>query len=325
MYLVSLAVSDIALAICVMILNVVYLLIGKWIFGLILCKFWLTSDVLCCTASILNLCAIACDRYWAIHDPINYAQKRTMKRTLMKIAFVWITSATISIPPLLGWNDWPEIFTEDTPCSLTTQKGYLIYSSCGSFYIPLIIMTTVYVKIYLATKRRLRERASQCAAKLAIAAAKPSVAVSSNSGNTTGVGVAVSGASGGSGSSANVGVTVSGEMVANCETSLVEKRHSMDSSESIVKQHWEQRQKISLSRERKAARVLGIVMGVFVACWLPFFIMYLLPFCNWCEISPAVEQFIVWLGYINSALNPIIYTIFNLDFRKAFRKILSCS
>ena len=41
------------------------------IFGSTFCKMWLTFDVLCCTASILNLCAIALDRFYALHDPIG--------------------------------------------------------------------------------------------------------------------------------------------------------------------------------------------------------------------------------------------------------------
>jgi 5-hydroxytryptamine receptor 1 len=158
-FIVSLAVADLTVAILVLPLNVAYSILGRWVFGIHICKMWLTSDVLCCTASILNLCAIALDRYWAITDPINYAQKRTLERVLLLIAGVWVLSLLISSPPLIGWNDWPDEFTDDTPCQLTSNQGYVIYSSLGSFYIPLIIMTIVYIEIYVATRRRLRERA----------------------------------------------------------------------------------------------------------------------------------------------------------------------
>lgn len=158
-FIVSLAVADLTVAILVLPLNVAYSIRGRWDFGIHICKMWLTSDVLCCTASILNLCAIAMDRFWAITDPINYAQKRTVGRVLKLIIFVWILSLLISSPPLLGWNDWPDHFEEDTPCMLTSKKSYVIYSSLGSFFIPLIIMTIVYIEIFVATRRRLRERA----------------------------------------------------------------------------------------------------------------------------------------------------------------------
>jgi hypothetical protein len=158
-FIVSLAVADLTVAILVLPLNVAYSIRGTWDFGIHICKMWLTSDVLCCTASILNLCAIALDRYWAITDPINYAQKRTVERVLILIIGVWLLSLLISSPPLLGWNDWPDHFDITTPCQLTTKKGYIIYSALGSFFIPLIIMTIVYIEIFVATRRRLRERA----------------------------------------------------------------------------------------------------------------------------------------------------------------------
>uniref|UniRef100_A0A8D8U0U3 Tyramine receptor 1 n=1 Tax=Cacopsylla melanoneura TaxID=428564 RepID=A0A8D8U0U3_9HEMI len=158
-FIVSLAVADLTVAIFVLPINLIYYLSGRWIFGIIICKIWLTCDVLCCTASILNLCAIALDRYWAITDPIVYAQQRTIKRVNMMILYVWLLSALISSPPLIGWNDWPEKFESDTPCQLTKQRGYVVYSSLGSFFIPLVIMTLVYVEIFLATKKRLRDRA----------------------------------------------------------------------------------------------------------------------------------------------------------------------
>ncbi|KAB7498290.1 Octopamine receptor [Armadillidium nasatum] len=158
-FLVSLAVADLTVAVFVLPFNVAYNVIGKWIFGIHVCEMWLTCDILCCTASILSLCAIALDRYWAITDPINYAQKRTLKRVVVMIAMVWAVSVIICLPPLFGWNDWPEEFNINTPCILTKARGFVIYSSMGSFYVPLVIMTIVYIKIFFATRRRLRERA----------------------------------------------------------------------------------------------------------------------------------------------------------------------
>jgi hypothetical protein len=46
------------------------------------------------------------------------------------------------------------------------------------------------------------------------------------------------------------------------------------------------------------------------------------PFCASCCVSDKLVNFITWLGYMNSALNPLIYTVFNLDYRRAFKKLL---
>lgn len=156
-FIVSLAVADIFVASLVLPLNVAYMIIGRWVFGIHVCKLWLTADVMCCTASILNLCVIALDRFWAISKPLDY--KRTLELVLSLIVSVWVLSLVISSPPLLGWNDWPDAFSDETPCQLTSKKGYVIYSALGSFFIPLAIMTTVYIEIFIATRRRLRERA----------------------------------------------------------------------------------------------------------------------------------------------------------------------
>jgi len=84
------------------------------------------------------------------------------------------------------------------------------------------------------------------------------------------------------------------------------------------------RQMVEQQRERKAARTLAVITGTFVLCWLPFFIVATLrPFCgDLCHYPAPLISVIVWLGYVNSLLNPIIYTVFNADFRSAFRKIL---
>lgn len=73
--------------------------------------------------------------------------------------------------------------------------------------------------------------------------------------------------------------------------------------------------------DHKAAVTLGVIMGVFLICWLPFFILNLVE--AYCKCAPIVLfQILTWLGYFNSCLNPIIYSIFNTEFRNAFKRIL---
>ncbi|KAK7934458.1 hypothetical protein WMY93_005354 [Mugilogobius chulae] len=84
------------------------------------------------------------------------------------------------------------------------------------------------------------------------------------------------------------------------------------------------RRKAMINREKRFTFVLAVVIGVFVVCWFPFFFSYSLQaVCpETCVIPDPLFTFFFWIGYCNSSLNPVIYTIFNKDFRKAFKKIL---
>jgi len=74
--------------------------------------------------------------------------------------------------------------------------------------------------------------------------------------------------------------------------------------------------------ETKAAKTIGIIVGCFVLCWLPFFTIYITrAVCVDC-VPELLFSVFFWLGYCNSAINPVIYGLFSREFRAAFRKIL---
>lgn len=151
--LVSLAVSDLCVAILVMPMAMLYEILGNWPFGPVFCDLWVSFDVLSCTASILNLCMISVDRYYAITKPLEYGVKRTPRRMIFCVFLVWLGAACISLPPLLILGNE----REESHCIVCQNFGYQIYATLGSFYIPLLVMIVVYYKIFRAARKIVME------------------------------------------------------------------------------------------------------------------------------------------------------------------------
>ncbi|EDS28394.1 ribosomal protein S6 [Culex quinquefasciatus] len=103
-FIASLAVADFFLGLVIMPFSLANELMGYWIFGNWWCDIHSAMDVLLCTSSIMNLCLISLDRYWSITKAIEYLKTRTPARAAFMIAAVWIMSALVCIPPLLGWK-----------------------------------------------------------------------------------------------------------------------------------------------------------------------------------------------------------------------------
>ncbi|XP_004368970.1 trace amine-associated receptor 1 [Trichechus manatus latirostris] len=79
---------------------------------------------------------------------------------------------------------------------------------------------------------------------------------------------------------------------------------------------------ISQSKEWKAAKTLGIVMGVFLMCWCPFFVCTVTdPFVDY-TIPTTLNDALIWFGYLNSTFNPMVYAFFYPWFRRALKMIL---
>jgi octopamine receptor alpha len=103
-FIASLAVADFFLGLVIMPFSLANELMGYWVFGDWWCDIHSAADVLLCTASIMNLCLISLDRYWSITQAVEYLKTRTPARAAFMITAVWIMSALICIPPLLGWK-----------------------------------------------------------------------------------------------------------------------------------------------------------------------------------------------------------------------------
>ncbi|NWI08011.1 HRH1 protein, partial [Tichodroma muraria] len=76
------------------------------------------------------------------------------------------------------------------------------------------------------------------------------------------------------------------------------------------------------NRERKAAKQLGVIMAAFMLCWIPYFVLFMvITFHDHKQLS-ELHRVTIWLGYINSTLNPFLYPLCNQNFKKTFKKIL---
>lgn len=344
LFLVSLASADILVATLVIPFSLSNEVMGYWYFGSTWCAFYLALDVLFCTSSIVHLCAISLDRYWSVTKAVSYNLKRTPKRIKCMIAVVWIISAVISFPPLLLTKH------DERKCLLTDETWYILSSCVVSFFAPGLIMILVYFKIYKVAKQRsstvfvakngLERQPSQsetCFVR------KDGFEMESPSSQSSGT------------PQQRQGELDDIDLEESCgasdtkpRTHRFSKRRKVEGSENCPPQNcrlsWassrasqfypEQKNpggrqqmnktKVAQMREKRFTFVLAVVMGVFVLCWFPFFFTYTLhAICrDSCYIPGALFNLFFWIGYCNSSVNPIIYTIFNRDFRKSFKKII---
>ncbi|XP_069788173.1 5-hydroxytryptamine receptor 1D-like [Narcine bancroftii] len=293
----SLAVTDLMVSLLVMPISIVYTVSGTWSFGQIVCDIWLSSDITCCTASILHLCVIALDRYWAITDAVEYSSRRTPERAAAMIVTVWVISICISIPPLF-WRQAKAVGLTD--CMVNTdQIFYTIYSTFGAFYIPTLLLIALYGRIYLEARSRiLRQTPKNTAKRLTTAQL-------------------VADSPGSSSLSVNSRANEASDETGGSPVYLNHVKIKV--SDALL-----ERKRILAARERKATKTLGIILGAFIVCWLPFFIITLvIPMCKEaCWFHHAIFDIFNWLGYLNSLINPIIYTMSNDDFKQAFQKLI---
>ncbi|KAJ8271438.1 hypothetical protein COCON_G00102970, partial [Conger conger] len=150
-FIVSLAVADLLLAVLVLPLFVyAEFQGGVWALNMTVCDGLMTMDVMLCTASIFNLCAISIDRFIAVSIPLNYNRKYVDQRQIVLLSGTWVLALAVASPIMFGINNVPH--RDPTECKLE-DDNYIIYSSVCSFFIPCPIMLLLYCGMFRGLRR----------------------------------------------------------------------------------------------------------------------------------------------------------------------------
>ena len=181
-------------------------------------------------------------------------------------------------------------------CPFTDDIGYLVFSSTVSFYGPLAVMVFTYIKIFQAATAYSKSLSS---GQKLLGSAKGENEITLRIHRGGGAGAAKKNELLKLPSIDSEGSSSPGKPV---------KRKGAGVSRKLAK----------FNKETRAAKTLGTVMGVFIICWLPFFVTNVIAgICPGCISNPEVTFAVLnWLGWVNSSMNPVIYACCSMEFRR---------
>ncbi|XP_054617370.1 trace amine-associated receptor 1-like [Dunckerocampus dactyliophorus] len=116
----------------------------------LVCKVRDSFDIVLCTTSILNLCCISIDRYYAVCQPLTYRSKINVQVALMMIVACWGISALIAVGIIFG--GFSQGACEEM-CSVDIVLAHTMGPVLG-FYLPAVIMSCIYLKIFFVAQRQ---------------------------------------------------------------------------------------------------------------------------------------------------------------------------
>ncbi|XP_041974120.1 5-hydroxytryptamine receptor 2C [Aricia agestis] len=356
-FLLSLAIADLLVSLFVMPMGAIPGFLGYWPLGVVWCNVYVTCDVLACSASIMHMCFISIGRYLGIRNPLKSRHHSTKRVVFIKIALVWLLSMFVSSSiTVLGLINRTNIMPTPSLCVINNRLFWVL-GSLVAFYIPMLTMVVSFALTVQLLKRQARLAATpvpggtqrrqcgglesgsvRCVRRLATRSS-PDLSPAAPRHLTWRVTATRS--------ARKIGMSVSHpQLYANgcgrqrdaatqtprsiaAETRRIPLLKAAPNALSL--RFLANRKKDrplsanAVANEQKATKVLGLVFFTFVLCWAPFFLLNILfASCPACIVPEHVVDICLWLGYVSSTINPIIYTVFNRTFRAAFLRLLKC-
>nr|XP_040019960.1 muscarinic acetylcholine receptor M2-like [Gasterosteus aculeatus aculeatus] len=360
-FLFSLACADLIIGVCSMNLYTVYIVIGYWPLGAVVCDLWLAVDYVVSNASVMNLLIISFDRYFCVTKPLSYPARRSTKMAGLMIAAAWVMSFILWAPAILFWqfvSGGRTVPFGECYIQFFSNPAVTFGTAIAAFYLPVAIMIYLYWRISKASRSRMRkssrkisgtslgegpshsqdeacERQNNCItgkeAQLEAKGQKEKEMLQKPNGNgprheerNRASTTKDTEAPDSSGKDPDCGETTkqTPSSEKSADRQSVPARTLLKMTKQDAVAKWK-RKGIS-SREKKVTRTIMAILVAFVATWTPYNVMVLInTFCSVC-IPNSLWTIGYWLCYINSTINPACYALCNATFKNTFKHLLLC-
>uniref|UniRef100_A0A8C4QWY0 G protein-coupled receptor 61-like n=1 Tax=Eptatretus burgeri TaxID=7764 RepID=A0A8C4QWY0_EPTBU len=266
------------------------------------CRAYVFLNVCLISACILTVSAISVERYYYIVHPMRYEGRIEGRLAAAVLAFIWVKSGLTSVVPQLNWRESPGLVRKvperngtELLCSLYWSGGdykkiFVVIFSLLCFVVPGAIVIAVYCSVFKVARIAALQQGPL-----------PSWTASTRHRSESFV-------------SQMTAVNMAGRARSS---SFNSQARSSQPAPHISPDH--------AFSGGKAAVTLLILVGQFMACWLPYFAFHLHAALQpRSEASAVAEALVTWLAYSAFAVNPIFYGWLNRQIREELLKCVAC-
>uniref|UniRef100_A0AAY5L6K0 Histamine H3 receptor n=1 Tax=Esox lucius TaxID=8010 RepID=A0AAY5L6K0_ESOLU len=337
-FFLNLAISDFLVGAFCIPVYIPYNLTGRWVLGRGLCKLWLIMDYLLCTASVFNIVLISYDRFLSVTRAVKYRAQQSMTRhAVVKMVAVWVLAFLLYGPAIIFWElVMGKSIVPGDKCfaEFYCTWYFLLSASTFEFFTPFISVAffnfSIYLNIHQRNKSRVirkedakahRDRASprEGGAVMSVFFAKTRKVSSSEPTTVSAVIEEDEELSPSSSGEPSCGHTfMQRKKFPSCS-----RRSKLLQSQDLAGAPSRTSQGSRLSRDKKIAKSLAIIVCIFGICWAPYtLLMIIQAACKRQCVEEHWYEITFWLLWLNSGINPFLYPLCHSSFRRAFAKIL---